>query len=724
MAVLPSLANAAVEERAERPRIGLVLGGGGAKGGAHIGVLKVLEKYRIPVDAIAGTSMGAIIGALYATGRSADEIERITRSIDWVTIFDDQTERRRINFRRKQDDQDFLTDFKLSFQNGKLVLPEGLIQGQKLFLEFSEHLASARTVASFDELPIPYRAVAADLETGRPVIMKEGDLATAVFASMAVPGVIPPVERDGLLLVDGGIANNLPIDVARSLGVDIVIVVDIGTRLKSREEIGSFVDVLHQMILMLGARNTERQLLSLTERDILIQPGLGDITTGSFDRVLSAIDPGLEAAEAVSDRLAALGLSEKMWRRHVAARDARKPDMPVIDFVEIDHDSPLSDTVVAGFIRAEPGEQLDSEELRQDIADLYGLDSFERITYSVLTEDGRTGLLVQARENKARRDYFRFGLLLETDFESDTNFQLGASYTKRNMNRFGGEWRSVAQVGSDLLVATEFYQPFGSRLNFFINPVAVLIRGNSLLFEDGSLPIAQIRVSAAELGFDAGIQLGRWGELRVGNHRAWGKVTPRIGDPGFDKITFDDSYYMVRLDVDTLDRLSFPRHGSFLRTQWTDHHSALSGDFSFNELEIKGFAVGSRGEHTLQLASKFQTTIDADVGSIAGFSLGGFLNLSGLAPNQLSGRHIVYGQAVYYRRLTERSPFLDIPIYIGGSIEAGGAYDQLNDLTFESLTWSGSLFIGLDSLLGPLYVGGGITENGDAAVYLFLGQIF
>lgn len=723
VALLPVISFAA-DANPERPRIGLVLGGGGAKGGAHIGVLKVLEKYRVPVDAIAGTSMGSIVSALYATGHSADEIDQITRAINWVEILDDKTERRRINFRRKQDDQDFLTDFKLSFQDGKLILPEGVFQGQKLFIKLSELFAGSRTSASFDDLSIPYRAVAANLETGEAVVMEEGDLATAVFASMAVPGAIPPVERDGLLLVDGGIANNLPIDVARSMGVDIVIVVDIGARMKNREEIVSFLDVVNQMILKLGSDTTKAQLATLAEGDVLIQPELGEMTGASFDKLIPTIEAGHVAAEAVSTRLTTLGLSEESWREHLAARKARKTEAPVIEFVEVHHDSQLSDDVVAGFIRARSGEPVDGDELREDIADLYGLGSFDRITYSVLTENGRTGLVVQAKENPAQRNYFQFGLLMESDFQSETNFLLGASYTKRNLNRYAGEWRSFAQIGSDLFLGTEFYQPFGSRLNFFVNPSVLLLRGNSLLFEDGSTPIAQIRVDAGEIGLDAGMQLGRWGELRIGGRHARGTVKPRIGDPGFDKVTFDDSYYLVRLDVDTLDRLTFPRSGSFVRAQWIDHLKAMDGEFSFDEIEVKSLWVRSRDDHTLRLGAKLQTTIDADDGSLSGFSLGGFHNLSGLAPGQLSGRHIAYGQAIYYRRLTEETPFLDIPVYVGGSLEAGNAYDEFDDLDFGSLIWTGSVFVGMDTLLGPVYLGSGVTEDGDVATYLFVGQTF
>lgn len=716
-----STANA---DSSERPRVGLVLGGGGAKGVAHVGILKVLEEYRIPVDAISGTSMGSIVGALYATGRSADEIEGIAREIDWIGIFDDETDRSDINFRRKQDDFSFLTKFNISIQDGNLVLPEGLIQGQKLFLELSKQFADVSAVTDFDDLPIPYRAVAADFETGDAVALGDGDLVTAVFSSMAVPGAIPPVERDGLFLIDGGIANNVPIDVARAMGVDIVIAVNVGTRLKTRDEVNSFLDVFNQLSIILGTKNTERQLASLTNQDILIEPNLGGMGMASFGEATNAIEPGIQAAESVANRLQVLSLSEAEWEHHLASRQARRTQPPIIEFVRMEQDSKLSDSVVEEFIEVETGRPVDNVALNQDVAALYGLDTFRRISYSVLTEDGRSGLVITANENQATNDFFRFGLRLESDFDSDAQFELGASYTKRNVNQFGGEWRTFLQVGDNLGLGTEFYQPFGSKLNLFVNPSAILFRGNSLLFEGGPTPIADVRISAAEIGLDGGALLGNWGELRVGVHRAWGDVKPRIGNPTFGALNIDNGYYFTRLDVDTLDSLSFPTKGRFLRTQWTGHIDELGTDATYKEFEITTVNAISEGRNTLLLGGKFQTTIDAEPGALAGYNLGGFLNLSGFAPDQLSGRHVAYGQAIYYRRLTDRGPFLDIPLYIGGSVEAGNVYDDLDDVSVSSLTWSGSLFVGVNSPIGPVYLGGGLAEGGSTAAYLFVGQYF
>jgi NTE family protein len=384
----------------------------------------------------------------------------------------------------------------------------------------------------------------------------------------------------------------------------------------------------------------------------------------------------------------------------------------------------LSDDVVASFIQAQPGEPLDVDELNEDIADLYGLGSFGRISYDIVTEQNQTGLVLRAVENRAWRDYFRFGILLESDFESDADFQIGASYTKRNVNRAGGEWRSLAQIGGDQVIATDFYQPLGARMKFFVNPLAFLRRGNSPIFDGGSTPTAEVRVDAAELGLDAGMQLGRWGELRVGVHKASGTVKPIIGDPGFDRISFDDSFSLVRFDIDTLDQLNFPRHGTFLRTQWIDHDDAASGDFSFSEFSLKSFTTRSWNQNTLLLGGKFSRTFDADNGLFSGFGLGGFLNLSGLARDQLFGANLVYAQAAYYRELASGSSLFKIPVYVGGSIEAGNVYDDIDDFTAASLIVSGSIFVGVDSIIGPIYVAGGLTEDGDTAVYFFVGQVF
>ena len=319
-----------------RPRVGLVLSGGGARGTAHIGVLKVLEQMRVPVDAIAGTSMGAVVGGLYASGLSARDIEKIMTSINWQDAFRDRPPREDLDLRRKEEDATFLVKFPLGVRGGRIVLPKGLIQGQKLTETLRRLSLPVARLSNFDDLPTPFRAVATDLETGDGVVMGSGDLTSAMRASLSAPGVFAPVEREGRLLVDGGIADNVPVDVARAMGVDIVIVVDVGAPLVPRKQLTNAGVISNQMLAILIQRNAREQLATLTTRDILIQPALGDASSFDFGSVPRVISAGETAARASNSALAALAVSEEAMQRYTLRREAARVPPPRIDFVQVE----------------------------------------------------------------------------------------------------------------------------------------------------------------------------------------------------------------------------------------------------------------------------------------------------------------------------------------------------------------------------------------------------
>lgn len=712
-------------DKPDRPKIALVLGGGGAKGGAHIGVLKIIEDLQIPIDYVAGTSMGAIIGSLYASGYSADEIEAIAERIDWVTLFKDRPPREKINFRRKQQDGDLLSDFRASFQDGKLILPAGIIQGQKLYLELSRELRNARLVQDFDKLPIPFRAVTADLETGDAVIMAGGDLVDAVFASMAVPGLIPPVTIAERLLVDGGIANNLPVDVGRAMGADIVIAVNIGAEARAKEDITNVLDVMRQLSMLMGAESTAARVASLTPEDIHIRPDMDGIGMMSFDRVLDAVGRGEKAALAFSDKLAGLSLSGEDWQQYLTAKAARVPEEPTVEFVDVQQNSDLADATVRGFFETDVGQRLSVPQLRNDIDALYGLDTFARVSYRMITDERGTGLELTALQNPSKKTYLGLGIAMETDFSADSSFQLGAGFTVRDVNRWGGEWRTLAQVGSSIEIVTDFYQPLGKSLNFFVNPNMTAIRTNELIFAGRSRPLGQVRLSGVEVGLDVGMLLGRWGAFIVGQRNIWGDIDPLIGEfAGFEGRSFEDSYAFARLEVDTLDDLSFPKKGVLANVSFIDHKGPFGGEFDLQELGFIGYWANSWGDDTLVLGGRLQTTLTDEENLFSGFALGGFLSLSGLAEDQIGGQHALLGQAIYYHRLTREGPFLSLPIYVGGSLELGNVYDRWSDWSFGSMEAAASLFLGMDTPIGPIYLGAGATESGDASLYLQIGQTF
>lgn len=309
LCLLPLLAQA-VEP--PRPKIGLVLSGGAARGLAHIGVLKALEEQGIHIDAIAGTSMGAVIGGLYASGYKIDELEKLALNIDWKLALSDAPPREDVPFRRKQDDRDFLVKQKLSFRDdGSLGLPLGVIQGQNLALLLESMFAHRSDTRDFDKLPIPFRAVATDITSGEKVVFRKGHLPQVIRASMSIPAVFAPVELDGRLLVDGGMTDNIPLDVAREMGVDIAIVVDIGTPLRSRKQLNTVVDVLNQSITLMTRRNSEEQLKALHASDVLIQPPLAAYGVTDFGRATDMIDAGYRATRAWTPAWRACALPDR-----------------------------------------------------------------------------------------------------------------------------------------------------------------------------------------------------------------------------------------------------------------------------------------------------------------------------------------------------------------------------------------------------------------------------
>jgi NTE family protein len=715
---------AGASETAARPKVGLVLSGGGARGAAHIGVIKVLEELRVPIDCIAGTSMGSIVGGLYASGMTVKEMEQALTSIDWGDVFDDDPPRPERSFRRKRDDDTFLVKAKPGLKNGKLALPKGAIQGQKLNLLLDRLALPVADIRDFDDLKIPYRAVATDIGTGEPVVLASGGLSQAMRASMSIPSALAPVEIEGKLLVDGGVSNNLPMDVARETCADVLIVVDIGTPLTPTEELQSVLGITEQLTTIMTRQNTARQLSTLRPEDVLIEPELGDISTTSFEKAAQAIPIGVRAALDKRQELERLALPETDHRAYPPrTRFARVTTQPVIDFVRVDNDSRLADAVIAARLRVKPGDRLDVAELEKDLGVIYGLGNFQRVDYSLVQENGKTGLVVHAVAKEWGPDYLQFGLNLEASDEGDSAFNLGLGYTMTEVNSAGGEWRILGSFGDDLRLFTDFYQPFGADYRYFVVPEFSYERVNFGVFEDQE-QIAEYRVTRTRFGLAGGINLADYGELRLGYRRAWGSASRRIGEPRLPEGDFDDGGLYVRWWTDTLDNVNFPRQGANTRVEYTLSRESLGANSDFQTLTLSGAWPLTYGRNTFIPRVILSGKLDGELGPQNRFLLGGFLNLSGFQSRQLSGNYAGLAQLAYLRRLDDTSAAFTLPIYVGASVEAGNAWEDNDDLSFESLFMAGSVFLGLDTPIGPLYLGGGYAEGGHASAYLSLGRPF
>lgn len=708
---------------AQAPRIGLVLGGGGARGFAHVGVLQVLEENRIPVHAIAGTSMGAVVGSLYAQGKSASELTAITAEIPWTTVFDDSIPRDRLSYRRKRDERDVLIDFRISFDDKGLVLPKGVLRGQDLFLTLAEYLAPARSTEDFDQLAIPFRAVATDIETGTAVVLGTGDIATAVFASMAVPGGLPPVERDGKLLVDGFVADNVPVDVTRTMGADRLIVVDVGTPLRTRDRLTSFVSVLDQMQLLLGRDSVERQIRSLSPQDVLIRPDQPDIGSTSFERGADGIAAGRAAALAMLPQLKAYSLSEEAWKAHLAARDARAPRYaPTIEFVKIENRSDIPDAQIDKLVTAKPGQPLDARQMTKDLQEVYALGGFRAVRYGVGTTEGLPGegVTILAEGDPTLANWLQFGLGISTDFNRNSALRIGLAYTDRNFLGTGAEWRTDVRVGTNLLFETGLYKESGQ---FFTEITPYWSRVDTVLYLDGDA-LAEVRDARFGARLDAGKLFDKWGELRLGVNWAAVDLDTTVGAPIIGSIEgLTDASLRAQFTADTLDDIGFPTKGLFTRVGFTQHVKVLGGDLDYGAFDAELWQAITWGRNTILLSGEVGLTTDGDGRSLGDFRLGGFLNLSGLEPEELIGRHKLLGRAVFYHRVSEQAPIVNLPLYFGGSLEVGNTFTSLDDVSFGSLRTAGSLFVAADTPLGPFIIAGGLAR-GNGALYLILGRIF
>lgn len=711
-----------------RPKIGLVLGGGGAKGLAHIGVIKALEENHIPIDVIAGTSMGAIVGSLYASGYSADELLEINETLDWVNIFDDKVSRGRSTFRRKSDEYGFLTDFKIAFKDGNIVLPEGLIQGQTLFLELSNLLSKTRSIGSFEDLPIPFRLVATNLEDGSPEVMTKGDLATAVFASMAIPGLIPPVERDDKRLIDGGLVNNVPVNLARQLGADVVIVVNVGTDAKPASEISNFIDVLRQTQILLTQSNTQFQLGTLNSNDVLITPDLGALGAGSFTHSTEIVEAGYQSALLHMPQYKSFQLNDYQWQNHLAGRRAAPPQTPMIDRVEVEQNTRLSDEIIKVGISQKIGQPLDATALNSDIDKLYAQGTFDRITYRVEERmiDGspQSALKISASTRESADGYFNFGLALDSNLENESDFKLGVAYTKPQINRWGGEWRSEVNIGDTLEGVSEFYQPIGARQKFFIEPAIVFSRDRDDYFDDEDRRKGHLRSFSYAGAVQAGTLFGRWGEVRVG--ASLGRVEFSFTDPELkdNTIKLKDFAYNAEFSIDTLDTLSFPTDGQIFVVNHTRHTKGLGGNFKFTQTDIQGFKPFTQGRHTFGVGTRLIGSSGESAGLLGSAELGGFLSLSGFSEDEISDQYAGMILGTYYYRLNRKAPLFDAPVFLGGSIEMGNTYGSLDDVGLDNMIYAASLFAGVKSPLGPIFIGIGHNDTDATSLYFSIGSFF
>jgi len=718
----PAAATNVESHDSSRPKIGLALSGGGARGAAHIGVLRVLEENNVPIDYIAGTSMGSIVGGLYSSGMSPDEIEAGLASIDWDGVFQDESPRSDRSFRRKRDDDLYLVQAKPGLNDGKIDLPFGLVQGQKIDLELSRFVLPVASIDNFDDFMIPFRAVATDIATGEEVVIGSGNLAFAIRASMSIPAAFAPaVDREGRMLVDGGTANNLPISVVRDMGADIVIAVDISTPLLKQEEIDSVLLIAQQLTGLLTRRNVEEQIATLTDSDIFIVPDLSDVSTTDFKDFAKAIPPGRAATMVQIDKIRKLSLSDTDYDAYTASLIHPGTEMPVIDRIELENRSRMSDDyILSRVVDTQAGKPLDVDELESDIGKIYGLELFQNVRYALSEDGGETVLNLYVDERSWGPGYLRFGAEYDSNGHGENRFNLGVTYLKTGLNPSGGEWRTGLQFGSEWALVTEIHQPFGVSHKYFVNPSIGYQQRLVDVIENSDISASyRIEETGVELG--AGREFGTWGEARVGVRYSDGEAKREIGGPSFADIPFNRGEVFARLSMDEFDNFNIPLQGSVVNVEWLGSREGLGADSEFDQLSAEASIAFTHNRNTFVASGLYNATISGTAPIQNLNSLGGFGRLSGLTAGEISGQHTAFALLGYYRRLNDSRA---LPLYAGMTVETGNAWDNRSEISLSDSITAGSLFLAVNSVIGPVYLAYGRTEGAEKAYYFFLGRPF
>jgi NTE family protein len=711
---------------AERPKIGLVLSGGGARGAAHIGVIRALEDMQVPIDAVAGTSMGAVVGGLYCAGLSGADIEQVFRKLDWQDLLRDRAPRRDLVYRRKQDDRSIYARGSLGLRFGEgIELPLGLVQGQKITQALRSATLRVADVNDFDHLPTPFRALATDLETGEGVVLHQGDLATVLRASMSAPGVLAPVEVDDRLLVDGGLVDNLPVDLARSMGVDVLIVVDVSFPLATRDDLQSPLDVTNQMLGIMVRRGTEASKTQLGPRDVVIEPHLGAMTALEFGRVPEVMTTGRSLSPDVRQRLSALALPVPQYADYRTARMQHGEGIEMIEFVRPGADSGRDAARIDAVFGDLAGRPFDGQELQRRANRQYGLNRYEAVDYQLVHEGDARGLEVDLRAKSWGPSFLRLGLAIESDYDEGSRANAAGEILMTGLNRLDGEWLTELQLGEDPRFFTEWFQPLSLTNDVFLAPS---LRHQIVSYDlvEGEATIARYRVRESVAAVALGAEISDWGEVRLGLRRGDGAASVRIGDPGIVDEEFDIGGTLFEIGYDSLDSVYFPTRGQSARIGWQADRESLGASVDADLVTASWQAALGRGRYSMLLGIEGGSALDDVLNSLQDqFTLGGFLKLSGLPRDALTGTQYGLARAVVFRRVSPGGTGLfEFPAYLGLSVEAGNAWQTRDEVELDGLALAGSLFFGAESPLGPVYLAAGFAEHGERALYLLLGRTF
>lgn len=717
VALLSLMSAAPVAVAADHPRVGLVLGGGGARGAAHIGVLEVLKEQNVPIACVSGTSMGGLVSGAFAAGLTPDEMLTALDAANWRDMFIDKPDASQIGARNKVVARAYMPGSEVGLTEEGLRGIPGIVDGQKIKLFFNRLVGSQYGERTIESLGIPTAIIATDLLTGEKVVFREGSLTTAMRASMSVPGVLTPVRYGDRVLVDGGLVDNVPIDVVRSLcEVDVVIAVNVGSPMLEAEDIGGILSISAQMINLLTEQNVARSLQGLLPQDVYIKPELGDLTAGDFDRYREAAKMGRAAAEAVLPQLKALSAPRANYDAWWQAVASARPERVVVDEVEIAELKHVNPDLVRKRLSDYTGQEVNTAELDKELTRLYGEGDYQFVDYSLTSARDRNILRVVPVEKAWGPDYLRFGLELDSVLGDTADYNLRVAYHKTWLNPLGGQWLSGLQIGDEPTVFTEFYQPLDVGQRYFVQPRIGFRRETINIYQNNDR-LAQYKLDEWRLELMAGINIGVWGPIRLGWLERDRSATLDIGSPTWPDADASFGGLYATLNFDQFDSLFVPSRGWSLQGTYFD---ASNGDYARGEIDAR--IARDFGDYVFHGRVRAGGSPSGKLPVYDAMALGGFLNMSGFATNQIVGDSLRYAN-IRGEKIIGRLPLgLRGDMRVGLGLEVGKVDGRFSETALEGWQESVALYVGGETPLGPVYLGFGYSPEGSSNFFLSVGK--
>jgi len=728
---------------AQRPKIGLVLSGGGARGGAHLGVIKMFEKYHIPIDMIAGTSMGAFVGGLYASGKTSDEIEKLLVTTPWDKYISVSYDRTKSPFRRKQFQRDFPGNLKVGINaDYEPALQAGLFSGQQMLNLLKTETLQVNNLENFSDFPIPFVSVASDLKNGEAVYLRSGDLSKSIYASIAIPGGFEPIEINGKTLVDGGVAENLPLNAMREMGADIIVAVDISTPFAKEIDSKSYITVIKQMTDILMRKNVERDIASMKKNEILITPNLEGYTPLDSDKYPEIIAIGAQTVKKEYDHLLSqLSVDDATYAQYQRSRRYEpKNHYSKIDEIDIKNSTYISDEFILKKLGVNQGDSFDAKNVEAGVNRLFNTEIFNDVLYDMSLEDNKTILHVNATPSWNQNGVIKAGIRFEDNFKGENDYDLRLEASFYGLNSYGAEWRSRFSMGSVGLLYTEWYQPIDMMQRYYVKPYVfhrnrtVYTSASAVGIAGSSDDVLDIDVTESGGAFAIGANLSDNFQIETGfmaKHNDSRLEILYINEQ--DNIDYkrireerDSRSLYLKMIYDSYDNAFFPTSGYYATVNWKQEFDSFGGELDFSQVVTSFNAAYSFGKHTISPKLEYASSYDGTPDFTSLLTLGGFGQLSGYSNNALAGDNRLLGVINYRYQLFKNDFFgsFSAPLYVGGMAELGNVWYGQGSSSVPNMIPAGNVYLASDTILGPFYFAFGVAKGGEKSLYFYLGEAF